>query len=121
MGFHECLLEVTAALPETLLITLMDRDGITLDTVSGKASDIDLPSYLVEVTGAFSQVERSSQQLSTGAVDELVLRTATLSTVVRRVTDEYLLALSMTADGNTGKARYWLRITAPKLVKELAA
>lgn len=121
MGFHESLLEVTAALPETMLITLMDRDGITVDTAEGKATDIDLASYLIEVTGAFSQVERSSQQLSTGPVDELVLRTATLSTVVRRVTDEYLLALSMSADGNTGKARYWLRITAPKLAKELAA
>jgi predicted regulator of Ras-like GTPase activity (Roadblock/LC7/MglB family) len=121
MGFRESLTEIQKAIPETLLITLLDRDGITLETVSGAATDIDLNAYFVEVTGAFSQVERSSQQLSTGLVDELVVRTQNLATVIRRVSDEYLLALSMPPGGNTGKARYWLRITAPKVVKELSA
>ena len=121
MGFRESLTEVSSALPETFVITLMDRDGISVDTVNGISSGVDLPSYLVEVTNVFAQVERSSEQLSTGSVDELVVKTERLTTIIRRIGSEYFLVLALTPHGNTGKARYLLRVAAPKVAKELAA
>jgi hypothetical protein len=35
--------------------------------------------------------------------------------------ESYFLALSLTPDGNLGKGRFLLRLTAPKVLKELEA
>ncbi|MGC4063540.1 MAG: hypothetical protein QM784_02605 [Polyangiaceae bacterium] len=40
-------------------------------------------------------------------------------TLIRVINDSYFLALSLSPDGNFGKGRYLLRITAPKVAEEL--
>lgn len=119
MGFRENLTAICTALPETLMVTLMDHDGISVDSVSRQESDIDLSSYFIEITGVFSQAVRSAEQMQTGAVSELVIKTEKLSALLRPIGDEYYLALALPPHGNTGKARYLMRITAPKLAQEL--
>jgi hypothetical protein len=39
--------------------------------------------------------------------------------VVRIVSPEYFMVVALTQEGNVGKARYLLRVTAPKLKAEL--
>jgi predicted regulator of Ras-like GTPase activity (Roadblock/LC7/MglB family) len=121
MGFKENLTAICSALPETFVVTLMDHDGISVDSVSSHQSDIDINAYFVEMTGVFSQAVRSAEQMQTGAVSELVLKSDRVTVVLRPVGDGYYLTLAMPPNGNTGKARYLLRITAPKLLQELGA
>ncbi len=121
MTFRENLEVIRAGLPETYFVTLMDRDGISVDALSGPESGIDLNACLVEFSNVFSQLERSSEQLAIGNVNELVVRSDKLCTVIHRVGDEYFLALALPPSGNSGKARYLLRMCAPKMLVELAA
>ncbi len=121
MGFRESLTEICTALPETFTVTLMDHDGISVDSVESTQSDIDVNAYFVEMTGVFTQAVRTAEQMSTGAVNELVLKSEKITAVLRPVGDSYYLVLAMTPNGNTGKARYLLRIAAPRLLQELGA
>ena len=42
-----------------------------------------------------------------------------LLTIARLVSPEYFMVLAMKPEGNYGKARYLLRVTAPKVKSEL--
>jgi predicted regulator of Ras-like GTPase activity (Roadblock/LC7/MglB family) len=121
MTFKEHLAAVCSALPETFVVTLLDHDGISVDTVSSHATDIDIGAYFVELTGVFSAAMRSSEQMQTGAVSELVVKTDRVAAVLRPVGPEYFLALALPPNGNTGKARYLMRVVGPKLLQELGA
>jgi len=39
--------------------------------------------------------------------------------LIRQLTDEYFAAVTMRPDGNFGKARFLLRISAPKILQDL--
>ena len=121
MGFKENLTAICTGLPETFVVTLMDHDGISVDTVQSHQTDIDINAYFIEITGVFAQAVRTAEQMQTGAVNELVLKSERVTAVLRPVGSGYYLALAMTPNGNTGKARYLLRIAAPKLQQELGA
>ena len=41
--------------------------------------------------------------------------------MLRPLTDEYFVAVSLKPGGNTGKGRYLLRIVGPQLIAELTA
>jgi predicted regulator of Ras-like GTPase activity (Roadblock/LC7/MglB family) len=121
MGFKENLTAICTALPETFVVTLMDHDGISVDSVSSHQSDMDLSAYFVEMTGVFTQAVRSAEQMQTGAITELVLKSDRVTAVLRPVGDGYYLALAIPPNGNSGKARYLLRVAAPKLLQDLTA
>ncbi len=121
MGFKENLAAICSALPETYVVTLLGRDGIPLDTVSSHTTDIDISAYFIEMTGVFSAAIRSSEQMQTGQVAELCVKTDRVAAVLRPVGTEYYLAMALPPNGNTGKARYLMRVAAPKLLQELSA
>jgi hypothetical protein len=52
-------------------------------------------------------------------VAELSIATEKLTAVARLVSPEYFMVVALTPGGNVGKARYLLRVTAPKLLSEL--
>jgi len=54
-----------------------------------------------------------------GGVDELSLHTDKLVAVARLVSPDYFMVVALKPEGNYGKARYLLRITAPKVRSEL--
>jgi predicted regulator of Ras-like GTPase activity (Roadblock/LC7/MglB family) len=66
-----------------------------------------------------SQLTQTAQQLKTGEVSELSINSERVITLIRLVSPEYFLALALRPDGNWGKGRYLLRITAPKVRAEL--
>jgi predicted regulator of Ras-like GTPase activity (Roadblock/LC7/MglB family) len=121
MGFKENLAAICSALPETYVVTLMDHDGISVDTVSSHATEIDVGAFFIELTGVFVAAVRSSEQMQTGTVGELFVKTDTLAAVLRPVGEDYYLAMALPPNGNTGKARYLMRVAAPKLLEEIGA
>jgi len=57
--------------------------------------------------------------LKTGAVTELSVNSDKVLTIIRLVSQDYFLVLALRAEGNYGKGRYVLRVTAPKVRAEL--
>jgi predicted regulator of Ras-like GTPase activity (Roadblock/LC7/MglB family) len=57
--------------------------------------------------------------LDAGDTREVSIKSDRVTTLIRVLNDSYFVALTLRPDGNLGKARYLLRVLAPKLVGEL--
>jgi len=117
--FGEHLQSIVSRMQGVVGVTLMGFDGIAIESVSGKASG-DWQSSSIEMGSIASQLQRISESMGTGEVEELVVQTGVLTTVLRPLTSEYFVAVILTSGSNTGKARYLLRLVGPKLKAGLA-
>ena len=98
---------------------LMASDGIAIDQYSRGNGPFDIESVGMEYSVVLKGVQRAAEMLDAGATTEVSLQTERLTTVVRMLSDEYFVALAVEPGGNVGKARYLLRISAPKLIENL--
>ncbi|WP_242395091.1 roadblock/LC7 domain-containing protein [Anaeromyxobacter oryzisoli] len=119
MGFREHLQEVCRSCDGAVACTLMGVDGIEVDSHVEGGGTVDVKSLLVEYSSLFRTAREAAEAHQAGGIDELSISTERLVTVARLVTPEYFMALALTPEGNFGKARYLLRVTAPKLRSEL--
>jgi predicted regulator of Ras-like GTPase activity (Roadblock/LC7/MglB family) len=119
MGFREHLQDVCRSCDGAVACTLMGVDGIEVDTHVEGTDDVDVKTLLIEYSGLFRSAAEASEAHEAGAVSELSISTDRILTVARVVTPEYFMVLALKPDGNFGKARYLLRVTAPKLRSEL--
>jgi predicted regulator of Ras-like GTPase activity (Roadblock/LC7/MglB family) len=119
MGFREHLQEVCRKVEGAVACSLMGVDGIEVDTHLNDGGDVDLRTLLVEYSGILRSAREAADTTQAGGVAEVSISTDKLVTVARVVSPEYFMVVALTPDGNFGKARYYLRVTAPKLAAEL--
>jgi predicted regulator of Ras-like GTPase activity (Roadblock/LC7/MglB family) len=119
MGFREHLQEVCAGVDGAVACSLMGVDGIEVDTLLVGEPDVDVKSLLVEYSNLFRNARDAAGVHEAGGIAELSVHTERLLTVARLVSPEYFMAVALRPEGNLGKARYLLRITAPKVKSEL--
>ena len=117
MGFRESLEEV-CGVEGAVAASVMGFDGIAVDTVTPAKTDVDLEALLVEYAGILGQVQQAAEVLQTGKVSELSIGTDRITTLLRPINPEYFLLLALRPEGNFGKGRYLLRVTAPRLQNE---
>jgi len=101
---------------------LMGFDGIALDSYakSGFGDSLpDIQTLAAEFAHLVSQARRTVQSLDAGALAEVTIRTDTVTLVISVVTPEYFLACAMLPAALVGKARYLVKLTAPRLREEL--
>lgn len=120
VSFSELLDRVLTETPGAVSVTLMGFDGIAIETRdAADQTAVSAQNTAIELGAVASQLKTVAEGLGAGEVRELTLQTGELTTVLRPVTAEYFLALSLRPSGNTGKGRYLMRVVAPKLVAEL--
>ena len=119
MSFRERLEEVCRGVEGAVACSLMGVDGIEVDTHLNEGGEVDVKSLLVEYSGVLRSAKDAAEAHAAGGVAELAIATDKLLAVVRTVSPEYFMVVALTPDGNFGKARYLLRVTAPKLRSEL--
>lgn len=119
MGFREHLQSVCDGVEGALACSLMAVDGIEVDTHLARPAKVDLKSLMVEYSGVFRSAREAAEAHQAGGVDEVSLHTGEVVTVARLVSPDYFMVVALTPEGNYGKARYLLRITAPKVRSEL--
>lgn len=119
MAFREHLEEVCRRCDGAVACSLMGMDGIEVDTHLTGSGDVDVKPLLVEYSGLFRNAREAAEAHAAGGVDELSIATDRILTVARLVSPEYYVVLALAPDGNVGRARYLLRVTAPKLRSEL--
>lgn len=121
--FSEVLDRVLNETPGAVSVTLMGFDGIAIETKDADpVADQDASTWqqaAIELSHIAGQLRTISAGMGTGDVREVTVQTGALTTVLRPLTDEYFLALSMLPHANFGKGRYLIRVSAPKLVSEL--
>jgi len=106
---------------------LMGFDGIAVDSYlrepAARAADgravPEVQTVAMELAHLVAQVRRSAEGLDLGALGELTLRTERLTVLFRVINKDYFVACAVLPTANMGKARYLMRLTAPKLEAEL--
>jgi predicted regulator of Ras-like GTPase activity (Roadblock/LC7/MglB family) len=120
MGFREHLQEVVRSVDGAVACSLMGVDGIEVDThLVDEQGGVDVRNLLVEYSSLIRLAREAAETHHGGEVTELCIQTDRILTVARLVSTEYFMVVALRPDGNFGKARYMLRVTAPRLRSEL--
>ncbi|MDX2009766.1 MAG: hypothetical protein SFW67_06235 [Myxococcaceae bacterium] len=121
--FAEHLKSIVQQVDGAIACSVMGFDGIAVETeprdMPESAAELDLQAAWVEFANLMSQAKQTAETLKTGKVAELSINSEKVITLLRMVNQDYFLVLGLLPSGNYGKARYVLRLTAPKVAKEL--
>jgi predicted regulator of Ras-like GTPase activity (Roadblock/LC7/MglB family) len=99
---------------------LMGFDGIEVESYSlEEAVQPDISTVGMEFSFIFGQIRKAAEILEIGDIREVTIVADKLVIVIRQLTDEYFTAVTLTDRGNFGKARFMLRVTAPRILQEL--
>jgi predicted regulator of Ras-like GTPase activity (Roadblock/LC7/MglB family) len=99
---------------------LMGYDGIAVDQYEKPFEGIDLQLVAVEYANVLKEVKKTVEILETGEMEEVVIRTERFTVLIRALTDDYFVTLTLRRDGNFGKARYMLAKESSRLREALA-
>jgi predicted regulator of Ras-like GTPase activity (Roadblock/LC7/MglB family) len=118
--FGDVLGRILREVPGVRSVTVMGFDGIAIESVESAGADGNEAAAAVEIAAVTSQLRRAAEGLGAGDVHEVALETDGMTTLLRPLTSEYCLAVTLAAGGLTGKARYLMRVAAPTITAELA-
>ena len=124
MSFLTHLESIVSQVDGAIACSVMGFDGIAVETHQSKAQpqvsgQLELSTAWVEYGNILNQLKTVAQTLKTGAISELSVNSEKVITLMRLVNLDYFVVLALKPEGNYGKARYLLRITAPRLKSEL--
>jgi predicted regulator of Ras-like GTPase activity (Roadblock/LC7/MglB family) len=122
--FRENIKKMVEALDGGVGGVLMGFDGIAVDSYSREAGRNgghvpDIQTIGMEFAHLISQMRRGAQSLELGFLREMTIRTERLTVIMHVLNNDYFVACAFLSPGNVGKARYLLRMTAPRLEAEL--
>jgi len=119
--FKEALQGVVDGTDGGLAGLLMDFEGIPVESYARDDSGgFDIEAVGAEVSVVVKAIQRATEMLEAGETREVAFKSEKMVTLIRIINNNYFLALTMSPDGNFGKGRFMLRVTAPKLVDELS-
>lgn len=117
--FREILQDVVEKTEGGVAGLLMGYDGIAIDQYAVGGGPFDVEAVGMEYSVVLKGVQRAAEMLDAGSTNEVSVSTERLVTIVRLLTEEYFVAVTLQPGGNTGKARYLLRTRAPLLIDNL--
>jgi predicted regulator of Ras-like GTPase activity (Roadblock/LC7/MglB family) len=117
--FKEAIRDVVEGTDGGIAGILMDFEGIAVDSYV-KGESLDINAVGAEYSVILKSILRATESLEAGGAREIAIQSDKLTTLIRILTDEYFLALTLTPDGNFGKGRYLMRTAAPKLIEQLS-
>jgi predicted regulator of Ras-like GTPase activity (Roadblock/LC7/MglB family) len=117
--FQENLKRLVADTEGGMAGLLMGFDGIAVDQFTVPTGGVDIQTVGMEFSFILTQVRKAAEILEVGGVQEIAIRCASLTILIRVVSTDYFIALAIRPDGNFGKGRYLLRVVAPKMQAEL--
>jgi predicted regulator of Ras-like GTPase activity (Roadblock/LC7/MglB family) len=99
---------------------LMGFDGITVDSYSRGTTALNVEVIGSEYSVVLGQIKQAAAMLELGAAQEVAVQAENMTAIIRLLNDEYFVIVALEPSGNLGKARYLLRIQAPKLLEKLS-
>lgn len=98
---------------------LMGFDGIAVESYAKDAQKLDIQTVGMEFSYILTQVRKAAETIDAGSIEEVTIRTEGMTLIIRVLSRDYFVALAVAPTGNSGKGRYLLRVTAPKIQAEL--
>lgn len=117
MIFEQTLKEIAERADGVQGAVIMGMDGIAIGEHIIDPS-CSIQTVGIEYASAIKSIQNAAKSLSAGDVQEVIINTTSGVVVLRLITQEYFIALSLLPDGNHGKARYLMRLVVPRLSRE---
>lgn len=117
--FDQAIQNVVEGVDGGLAGMLIDFEGIPVASFSKEDARFDIEAVGAEASVLVKSIQRASEMLEAGETREVSIRNDRMITLIRVVNETYIIAITLRPDGNLGKARYLLRVVAPKLAEEL--
>ncbi|MCX7793068.1 MAG: hypothetical protein N2257_01470 [Thermodesulfovibrionales bacterium] len=118
MSFSEILKDVVTKVEGSVGAFIIASDGIPVEAYIKKDS-IDQSALSAEFSAILKTMNFALENLQLGNMDEFSVTTERYKIALRKISPEYYLVLVTEPGGNLGKARFFLKITAPKIEKEI--
>jgi len=119
MIFDEVLRDIAQGTAGVQGAVIMGMDGIAIGEHIVEP-ECSIQTVGIEYASAIKSIQNASESLSAGKVQEVLINTKSGIFLLRLITEEYFIAVSLSHEANYGKARYLLRIAVPRLVTEFA-
>jgi predicted regulator of Ras-like GTPase activity (Roadblock/LC7/MglB family) len=116
--FRESLEKIVQNCDGAVAAILMGFDGIAVDQFV-RDSETDVQTVSMEFSFVLGQVRKAAELLDVGALQEVSIRSESLTFVIRVLTDEYFVGLALKPEGNFGKGRFLMRMALAELRAEL--
>lgn len=113
----QTLKEIASRLPEIDCILLMGLDGLSIEKVVQNDS-INIELLIAEFTTILRNTMQTSEEVSTGKLDEVIIISDKMILLMKAITHEYFVLLILPEGGNLGKARFELKKAKYTLEKE---
>jgi len=119
MSLRDTMTRIAESAEGGLAVIIMALDGIPIDEIVVKRSELDLQQLTVEYSMILKDIRRVVEVLKVGEVEEVTVTTGHLKVLLRVLSEELFAVLIMARDGNFGKGRYLLRLHSGDLAREL--
>ncbi|MEM7481293.1 MAG: hypothetical protein AAF481_08980 [Acidobacteriota bacterium] len=116
--FLEKLSQISGRIDGALALSLIDKDGIAVESVSADA-ELDIELLAAELITQARNISDHHRELAVGDVNQLSVSTDELTLIVSTVAPGYYLLLVLSPRGNYGRARFELRRARLLLEKDL--
>lgn len=117
MNFLEALKETVEKVDGAVSSMIIASDGIPVqEYVSEKL--IDLTGLGAEASAMIRDIGYAAENLGLGEAREFSIISDRCGIILRKINNEYYLALVIKPDGNYGKGRFILKTAVPKIENE---
>lgn len=117
MVFTEVLEEVTSRIDDCIGLVVMGMDGIPIErAILDRSQNFDL--LATEATTLLRAGRLASDELGAGSLKELIFMTERMALLAVTITDEYVLVAALRSGSNYGRARFFMKRAALRLVGE---
>ncbi|NJD54834.1 MAG: hypothetical protein FIA94_00310 [Nitrospirae bacterium] len=117
MNFSDVLKETVEKVDGAVSAMIIASDGIQVEEYVQEKL-VDLTGLGAEASAMIRDISLAAENLRLGEAREFSIISDTCGIIMRKINDEYYLALVIKPEGNYGKGRYVLKTTVPKIENE---
>ncbi|UCE78052.1 MAG: roadblock/LC7 domain-containing protein [Nitrospiraceae bacterium] len=117
MSFTEVLKETVDRVDGAVSSMIIASDGIPVQEYISEQL-IDLTGLGAEASAMIRDISNAAENLGLGNAREFSIISERCGIIMRKINDEYYLALVIKPDGNYGKGRFILKTAVPKIEGE---
>jgi predicted regulator of Ras-like GTPase activity (Roadblock/LC7/MglB family) len=117
MNFTDVLKETVDKVDGAVSAIIIASDGIPVEEYVAERL-IDLTGLGAEASAMIRDIELAAENLRLGEAREFSIISDICGIIMRKINNEYYLALIIKPEGNYGKGRYVLKTAVPKIEGE---
>ncbi|MCE5194521.1 MAG: roadblock/LC7 domain-containing protein [Nitrospiraceae bacterium] len=117
MSFSEVLKEIVLRVDGAASAMIIGADGISVEEYTSEKL-VNLEDLGAEASAMIKNISEAAETLGLGEAKEFSIISDRCGIIMRKINQDYYLALVIQPDGNYGKGRFIMRTTISKIESE---